>query len=103
MILFLVFQRLHRGGQTAAAVDEDRRVALVNRHNGAIAQQTTKVQDLACLAADGRDDADGGGLAVDHADGGFVGDEGADDGRGGVAGDDDHVDAHRADGGGVLF
>ena len=40
VILFLVFQRLHRGRQAAAAVDEDRRVALVDRHDGAIAQQS---------------------------------------------------------------
>ena len=67
-----VLQRLHRRGQTAAAVDEDGGVALVDGHDGAVAQQTAEVEDLARFAADGRDDADGGGLAVDHADGGFV-------------------------------
>ena len=77
----LILQRLHRGGESAAAVDEDGGVTLVDRHDGAVAQQAAEVQHFARLAADGRDDADGGGLAVDHADGGFVGDEGADDGR----------------------
>ena len=72
---------------------------LVHGHDGAIAQQTAKVQHLAGLAANGRDHAHGGGLAVHHADGGFVSDQGADDSRGGVARDDDHIDAHRADGG----
>ena len=72
---------------------------LVHGHDGAIAQQTAKVQHLAGLAANGGNDAHGGGLAVHHADGGFIGDQGADDGRGGVARDDDHIDAHRADGG----
>ena len=64
----------------------------VHGHDGTIAQQTAKVQHLTGLAADGGDDAHGGGLAVHHANGGFVRNQGADDGRGGVAGDDDHVD-----------
>ena len=62
-----VLQRLHRGGESAAAVDEDGGVTLVDRHDGAVAQQAAEVQHFARLAADGRDDADGGGLAVDHA------------------------------------
>src|SRR5699024_7211182 len=87
------------GGQAAAAVDEHRGVALVDGHDGPVAQQAAEVQLFAGLAADGRDHPHRGGLGVDHADGGFVGDQAADDRGGGVAGDDDHVDAHAAHGG----
>ena len=59
-----VLQRLHGSRQAAAAVDEHRGVVAVHRHDGTIAQQTAEVQHLAGLAADGGDDAHGGGLAV---------------------------------------
>ena len=35
----LVLQRLHGGGQAAAAVDEHRGVVAVYRHDGTVAQQ----------------------------------------------------------------
>ena len=60
----LILQRLHRGRESAAAVDEDGGVTLVDRHDGAVAQQAAEVQHFARLAADGRDDADGGGLVI---------------------------------------
>ena len=94
-----VLEGLHGGGQPAAPVDEHRGVALVDRHDGAIAQQAAKVQLFAGLAADGGDHTHRGGLGVDHADGRLVGDQAADDRGGGVPRDDDHVDAHAAHGG----
>ena len=78
-MFLLILQRLHGSRQAAATVDEHRGVTLIHRHDGAIAQQTAEIQDLACLAADGGNDADSGGLAVHHANGGIVGDQGADD------------------------
>ena len=81
-----VLEGLHGGGQPAAPVDEHRGVALVHRHDGAIAQQAAKVQLFAGLAADGGDHTHRGGLGVDHADGRLVGDQAADDRGGGVAG-----------------
>ena len=84
----LIFQCLHRCGDAAAAVDHNGGAVLADGHDGGVAQQAAKVQNIAGLVANGGDHAHSGGLAVDHADGGFVGDESADDGRGGVAGDE---------------
>ena len=93
----LVFQRLHRGGDAAAAVDHDRRAELADGHDGRVAQQAAKVQHIAGLVADGGDDAHRRRLAVHHADSGFIRNQGTDDLGGGIARDDHHVDTDRAD------
>ena len=93
----LVFQRLHRGGDAAAAVDHDRGAVLADRHDGRVPQQTAEVQHIAGFVADGGDDAHRRRLAVHHADGGFIRNQGTDDLGGGIARDDHHVDTDRAD------
>ena len=90
-VLQLVLQRLHRGGDAAAAVDHDRRAELADGHDGRVAQQAAKVQHIAGLVADGGDDAHRRRLAVHHADGGFIRNQGTDDLGGGIARDDHHV------------
>ena len=94
----LVFQRLHRGGDAAAAVNHNRGAEPADGHNGGVAQQAAEVQHVTSLVADGGNHADGGGLAVHHADGGLIRNQAADDLGARVAGDDHHVDADRADG-----
>ena len=65
-------------------------------HQGRAAQQAAHLHGVAHVRALHGDDADGGGLAVDHAHGGLVGDDGGDRLRRGTAGHGDHVQAHGA-------
>ena len=65
-------------------------------HDGGGAQQAAEFHRIPHHLAGGGDEADGGGLGVDHADGGLVGDDGGEGGGGGVAGDGDHVQANGA-------
>ena len=71
-------------------------------HQGRAAQQAAHLHGVAHVRALHGDDADGGGLAVDHAHGGLVGDDGGDRLRRGTAGNGDHVQTHRAHAGHSL-
>ena len=69
----------------------------VDRHDGGIAQESAKVDLVANLFADGRDDAHGCSLLVDHTYGCLVGNDAGNGGRRCVAGDSYHVETYRAD------
>ena len=56
------------------------------------AQQAAELSLVPHLFAGGGDEADGGGLGVDHADGRLVSDDGGDGLGGGVPGDGDVYD-----------
>ena len=95
----LVLQAVDRGGHAASAVGEDSAGVPVHGHDGGVSQKAAELQSVADLLADGRDDAHGGCLVVDHADGALVGDDAEDRFHRGVARDGDHIEANAADAG----
>ena len=89
-----------QGRRDSAATGNKGFAALaVQRHHGGAAQQTAQLNHIPHLFAQGGDDADGGGLGIDHANGCLVGNDGGNGCGAGITGDGNHVQTHGANAG----
>lgn len=96
----LIPQRLQRGGNPAAKMDEPLAGAgVANFHDRHGAEQAAEIYHLAGFCAGHGHESRRGRLVVDHADSHFVGDDGGDRFRRRVARYGDHIEPDRTNGG----
>ncbi len=96
----LIPQRLQRGGDPAAKMDEPLAgTGVADFHDGHGAEQTAEIDYVAGFRAGYGYESRGGRLVVDNADGHFVGDDRGDRLGRRVARYGDHVEPDRTDGG----